>query len=106
MILIGEDDERGPQCFKLDPAGYYVGCRATAAGQKQTEATNHLEKKWKKLIDGRGGEEPDLASNSLERDAVIEVRAFFRNLTFNSNFAHLDGHRSPRHCVFARLQGE
>jgi 20S proteasome subunit alpha 1 len=42
MILIGPDDERGPQIFKLDPAGYFVGFKATASGQKQTEATNFV----------------------------------------------------------------
>jgi 20S proteasome alpha/beta subunit len=25
VILIGIDDERGPQLFKTDPAGYFVG---------------------------------------------------------------------------------
>lgn len=48
MILVGFDDERGPQLFKCDPAGYYVGYKATAAGAKQQEALNHLEKKLKK----------------------------------------------------------
>ena len=42
MVLIGPDDERGPQIFKLDPAGYFVGFKATASGQKQTEATNFV----------------------------------------------------------------
>lgn len=73
MILIGEDDERGPQCFKLDPAGFYVGFHATAAGQKQQEAINHLEKKWKRLNDGQGGDDPAAASKSLKRDEVLEV---------------------------------
>lgn len=42
MILIGIDPEVGPQIFKLDPAGYYVGFKATAAGQKQTESVNFV----------------------------------------------------------------
>lgn len=43
MILIGPDDEqRGPQVFMIDPAGFYVGYKAVASGQKQTEATNFV----------------------------------------------------------------
>ncbi|KAK9797004.1 hypothetical protein WJX73_003416 [Symbiochloris irregularis] len=46
-ILVGIDEERGPQLFKVDPAGYYVGYRATSAGAKEQEAENFLEKKVK-----------------------------------------------------------
>mmetsp|Transcript_6559 Transcript_6559/g.23119 ORF Transcript_6559/g.23119 Transcript_6559/m.23119 type:complete len:248 (-) Transcript_6559:1281-2024(-) len=46
-ILCAIDDERGPQLFKTDPAGYFVGYKATGAGAKDTEATNFLEKKMK-----------------------------------------------------------
>ncbi|EFN51840.1 hypothetical protein CHLNCDRAFT_27583 [Chlorella variabilis] len=46
-ILIAIDEERGPQLFKVDPAGYFVGYKATAAGVKETEAVNMLEKKFK-----------------------------------------------------------
>lgn len=74
MILIGIDVESGPQCFKLDPAGYFVGFHATAAGQKQQEAMNHLEKKWKKLDSGRGADDAVKAGKSLSKDEVIEVR--------------------------------
>ncbi|KAJ3513332.1 hypothetical protein NLJ89_g3011 [Agrocybe chaxingu] len=73
MILIGIDPEFGPQCFKLDPAGYFIGFHATAAGQKQQEGMNHLEKKWKKLDNGRGGEDAAKAAKTLDRDEVIEL---------------------------------
>ena len=45
--LIGIDEERGPQLFKVDPAGYFVGYKATATGPKEQEAINFLEKKVK-----------------------------------------------------------
>lgn len=51
MIVIGLDEELGPQVYKCDPAGYYCGFKATAAGVKQTEATSFLEKKVKKKLD-------------------------------------------------------
>lgn len=46
-MLIGIDEERGPQLFKVDPAGYFVGYKATCVGSKETEATTFLEKKFK-----------------------------------------------------------
>lgn len=72
MIIIGIDLETGPQIFKLDPAGYFVGFHATAAGQKQQESMNFLEKRWKKL-DG-AADDAGIAGKKLERDQVIEVR--------------------------------
>jgi len=50
-MLIGIDEERGPQLFKVDPAGYYVGYKAASAGAKDQEADNFLEKKVKGMAE-------------------------------------------------------
>ncbi|MCO5551859.1 hypothetical protein L7F22_005364 [Adiantum nelumboides] len=46
-MLLGIDEELGPQLFKCDPAGHYVGYKATSAGLKEQEVVNFLEKKVK-----------------------------------------------------------
>eukprot|EP01125_Pyxidicula_operculata_P022240 TRINITY_DN8989_c0_g1_i1.p1 TRINITY_DN8989_c0_g1~~TRINITY_DN8989_c0_g1_i1.p1 ORF type:complete len:247 (-),score=52.29 TRINITY_DN8989_c0_g1_i1:36-776(-) len=48
LIFIGIDLERGPMLYKSDPAGYFVGYKATSAGAKEEDANNWLEKKFKK----------------------------------------------------------
>ena len=60
-ILIAYDDEAGSQVFKVDPAGFFVGYKATSTGQKHQEALNHLEKKIKK------------GSNELTDEQAIEL---------------------------------
>jgi len=47
-LLFTIDDTQKPQLFKLDPAGYYVGYKATATGEKEQAATGNLEKVFKK----------------------------------------------------------
>jgi hypothetical protein len=50
MIIIGldvEGENKIPQLYRCDPAGYYVGYKATSAGQKEQEANNFLEKRYK-----------------------------------------------------------
>lgn len=47
-IFISIDDEKGPSLFQVDPAGHYLGYKAAAAGAKEAEAINALEKIVKK----------------------------------------------------------
>ena len=107
--MIGIDPEYGPQVYKLDPAGYFVGFHATAAGQKQQEAMNHLEKKWKKLDNGRGADDAVAAGKTLSRAEVIEVRAFPCQLPFPTQDILMnrtsDRHRGSLDSARNRLQG-
>lgn len=78
MILVGWDDERGPQLYKTDPAGYFAGYRATAAGAKHQEAFNYLEKRMKEESEDTvelavGTLESVLAANFKAQDLEIAV---------------------------------
>jgi len=46
-IFGGIDEVRGPQLYRCDPAGHYLGFYGCAAGAKEQEAHNYLEKKIK-----------------------------------------------------------
>jgi len=74
MIMIGIDDELGPQLFKTDPAGYYCGYRATSSGVKQTEANNFLEKKVKKKVDLSNNDAVELAISTLSAVLAADLK--------------------------------
>ncbi|KAK2709506.1 proteasome subunit alpha type-6-like [Artemia franciscana] len=65
MILIAYDSELGPCVYKTDPAGYHCGYKAIAAGVKQVECQNYLEKKYKKKQQYLGEEAVHLAIGTL-----------------------------------------
>lgn len=44
-ILVAVDDEKGPQLFKMDPAGHVLPFKACSSGAKEQEAVNWFEKK-------------------------------------------------------------
>ncbi|XP_039025838.1 proteasome subunit alpha type-6-like [Hibiscus syriacus] len=46
-MVLGIDEDKGPQLYKCDPAGHFYGHKATSAGLKEQEAINFLEKKMK-----------------------------------------------------------
>jgi len=104
LILMGIDDEKGPQLWKVDPAGIVFGYKACASGHKEQEAVNHLEKQMKK----DGAEERDttatiqVAISSLQsvlgvdfKSSEIEVgvvegpKGIFRTLTEDEIENHL-----------------
>ncbi|EFA79004.1 proteasome subunit alpha type 6 [Heterostelium album PN500] len=75
MILIGFDDELGPQLFKMDPSGAFFGYKATAAGEKEQEATNFLEKKFKSNPQLSRDETIQLAISTLQNVLGADLKA-------------------------------
>lgn len=65
-ILFTLDDERGPQLFKIDPAGHFIGLKATATGEKEQSATNNLEREFKKKTDFSADETVKVAIKTLQ----------------------------------------
>lgn len=49
MLLIGAENEKGAQTFKVDPAGHYLPYKAVSTGKYEPEAMNFLEKKVSEL---------------------------------------------------------
>lgn len=74
--LISVDSEFGPQLYKTDPAGYYIGYKATASGPKQQEALNHLEKKLrnKDHAPGNWEEVVELAITTLSNVLSVDFK--------------------------------
>jgi len=102
-LLVGVDDERGPQVFKVDCAGHYLPFFAAASGSKEQEAVNFLEKKVDEMKE-YGGDDTvrtaimclgsvlgsDFRGNEIEV-AIVEGKAGkFRKLTEEEIETHLN----------------
>jgi 20S proteasome subunit alpha 1 len=76
MTLISLDSEFGPQLYKCDPAGYYVGYKATASGPKAQEALNFMEKKLKgkEHADGNWEEVVELGIAALSSVLSVDFK--------------------------------
>lgn len=83
MILIGIDEEAGPQVFKADPAGYFCGYKATSVGAKQTEANSFLEKKLKKKKTFTFEETVEVSKGGLWMQGALNIIS--RNLHHKKN---------------------
>jgi len=101
-ICIACDDEKGPSIYRFDPAGWYAGYKACAAGAKEQEATNALEKLVRK--NNRLGEDGtvqaaisclqsvlsvDFKKSDIEVGVVTTANPKFRRLTEDSIEEHL-----------------
>jgi 20S proteasome subunit alpha 1 len=49
MLLIGAENEKGAQVFKVDPAGHFLPYKGVSTGKYEPEAMNYLEKKVNEL---------------------------------------------------------
>ena len=63
LLIVGVDDEKGPQVFKVDPAGHYLPFKGTASGPKEQEATNFLEKRVEAI--------PHYSTDETIRTAIV-----------------------------------
>lgn len=101
-MFIGMDDELGPQLYRCDPAGHFVSFKACAAGQKEQEANNLLEKKIKSdskfsidevvqtaLVTLQTVIGSDLKSTDVEVAVVSKANPKFTLLTDEQVEAHL-----------------
>lgn len=73
MILIGADDEKGAQVFKVDPAGHFLPYKAVSTGKYEPEAMNFLEKRVTEL-------------ELLDENATIEMAISAMQHVLSSDF--------------------
>lgn len=102
MLMIGVDDEKGAQCFKVDPAGHYLPYKAVATGKAEPEAMNFLEKKVESLSELDEAKTVEMAISCMQyvlstdfKSAEIEVAVVssgskFRKLSEEDIEGHLN----------------
>lgn len=105
LILFSVEPEYGPQLYKIDPAGHYMGYHAVTSGVKEQDAINHLEKEWtsRKGFPGLADEEAirlaidtlqktigqDFKPTDIEVGFVNGVNRTFKKLTAAEIESHL-----------------
>lgn len=73
MILIGADEEKGAQVYKVDPAGHFLPYKAVSTGKYEPEAMNFLEKRVAEL-------------ELLDENATIEMAISAMQHVLSSDF--------------------
>merc|ERR1711865_512093 len=73
-IMIGMDEETGPQLWGSDPAGISLGYRATSVGAKETEAKTVLEKRLKSVGELTHDNTIQLAIGTLQTTLGMDLK--------------------------------
>mmetsp|Transcript_27346 Transcript_27346/g.54738 ORF Transcript_27346/g.54738 Transcript_27346/m.54738 type:complete len:245 (-) Transcript_27346:63-797(-) len=73
MVLIGAENEKGAQVYKVDPAGHFLPYKAVSTGKYEPEAVNFLEKKVTEL-------------GSLDENGTIEMAISAMQHVLSSDF--------------------
>lgn len=73
MLLIGADEEKGAQVFKVDPAGHLLPYKAVSTGKYEPEAMNFLEKRVAEL-------------EQLDENATVEMAISTMQHILSSDF--------------------
>ncbi|CAI2379052.1 unnamed protein product [Moneuplotes crassus] len=104
FTFVGIDEEKGPQVYKVDPSGHSLGYKAVAAGTKEQDAVNYLEKQYKKKPEGWNNDEAiqtaimclqnvistDFKNDEIEVGIATTDNVFFRTLTEDEIEEHLN----------------
>jgi 20S proteasome subunit alpha 1 len=101
--FLGVDDEKGPVIYKIDCAGHYLPFFATAAGPKEQEAMNFLEKRVDAMKEMNNDQVvrtaitclghvlgSDFRGNEIEVAEVVSKTGKFRTLSEQEIEAHLN----------------
>jgi 20S proteasome subunit alpha 1 len=80
LMLFSVDRLLGPQLFKVDPAGHFLGYYGTTSGVKEQEAANFLEKEYRQ----RSG------FSKLNRDQTINLAIEGLQNTIGQDFKSTD----------------
>jgi 20S proteasome subunit alpha 1 len=75
MLLIGVDDEKGAQAFKVDPAGHYLPYKAVATGKGEPEAMNYLEKRVESFASLSEAGTIDMAISAMQHVLSTDFKA-------------------------------
>ena len=91
-MLYTVDEEKGPQFYRIDPAGHILGFKATSAGEKEQSAIGHLEKLFNKKPDLTRDETFRIAITALQETLSTE----FRGTDIEVSYAFLNENRETQ----------